>query len=357
MDAAGAAGARRAAGPRAPGVVERRLALMGTWLQVRIEADDRGRALAASELAVRALEAAEARLSTWRRGTELDRLNHAPVGAPWRLSPRLAGELAVARRCWQETGGAFDPAIGPLVAAWGLRQGGRRPSAELRQRAVAASDMAALELGPGAVATRRRADLVLEEGAWGKGAGLLAAVAALSTAAGARSAALDLGGQVAVWSREAAAGSWNVPVADPRRRERPVLAVTLGSGSLSTSGNSERGVEVEGESFGHILDPASGLPVADFGSLSVWHADPLVADCLSTGLYVMGPERALAWAAVHPGVEVLVLRPSRGRLRAQATPGLRSRLVALAADLDLDPEPSGGIRAAAGAAPRAGGTP
>lgn len=322
--------------------LERRLALMGTWVEVRVEADDRGRALAASELAVRALEAAEARLSTWRPGTELDRLNHAPVGVPQRLSPLLANELAVARRCSRETGGSFDPAIGPLVAAWDLRHRGRRPSAEMRQRAVAASDMAALELGPGAVATRRRADLVLEEGAWGKGAGLVAAIAALSAAAGVRTAALDLGGQVAVWSRQAGSASWSVPVADPRRRDRPVLAVTLTGGSLSTSGNSERSVEVDGERFGHILDPASGMPVADFGSLSVWHADALVADCLSTGLYVMGPERALAWAAAHPGVEVLVLRPARGRLQALTTPGLRGRLVPMAADLEIGSVPRPG---------------
>jgi FAD:protein FMN transferase len=315
--------------------IQRRLALMGTWLEVHLEADDRPRALAASEAAVRALEAAEARLSTWHRGSELDRLNRTPAGVPCRLSPALAAELAAARRCWQETGGAFDPAIGPLVSAWGLRHGGRKPSSAELRRAVAASDMAALALGPDGWATRRRSDLVLEEGAWGKGAGLVAAVAAIAAVAGARSAAIDLGGQVAVWSRVAGGGTWAVPVADPARRQRAVLTVAIHGGSLSTSGDSERGVEVGGERFGHIIDPDRGVPAADFGSLTVWHADPLVADCLSTGLYVMGPRRALAWAALHPGVEVLVLEPAAGRLRALATPGLRGRLTPLVADLDL----------------------
>jgi len=66
---------------------------MGTEATVRVEASDREAALAASEAAVRALEAAEARLSTWTDDSELARLNLAPVGEPVALSPELAAEL------------------------------------------------------------------------------------------------------------------------------------------------------------------------------------------------------------------------------------------------------------------------
>jgi len=121
-----------------------------------------------------------------------------------------------------------------------------------------------------------------------------------------------------------------VPVADPRRRDRPVVALLLDGGSVSTSGNSEQGIVVEGERLGHILDPRTGRPAPDFGSMTVWAADPLTADCLSTGLYVMGPEAALAWAADHPGVEVVALRPAGGKLEALATPGLEGKIFALA---------------------------
>ena len=52
------------AGQPGEGRVERRLSLMGTSLDIAVEAVDRATALAASERAVAALEAAEARLST-----------------------------------------------------------------------------------------------------------------------------------------------------------------------------------------------------------------------------------------------------------------------------------------------------
>jgi FAD:protein FMN transferase len=300
---------------------------MGTSLEIRVEAADRGTALKASEQAVAAIEAAEERLSTWREDTELARLNRAPAGQPVPLSPALAADLQVARRCWEETDGAFDPAVGRLVQAWGLRDGGRRPGAGELRDAIEAAGFDGLRIGAES-AVRERADLVLEEGGFGKGAGLADALEALGGRV--NRALLDLGGQTAVLGR------WAIPVADPRIRERPVIALTIDGGSVSTSGNSERGIVVDGERLGHILDPRSGRPAPDFGSLTVWTADPLRADCLSTGLYVMGPEAALDWAAGHPGVEVLVLRPREERVEALASAGLEGRLEVLADNVDLE---------------------
>jgi FAD:protein FMN transferase len=309
--------------------VERRVMLMGTSLEITVEAADRATGLAASERAVEALEAAEARLSTWRDDTELARLNHAPVGERRALSPALAADLTAAMRCAEETEGAFDPAIGALVRAWGLRQGGRLPEEAERSAAVADADPGGLLLEEG-TAVRQRAGLILEEGGFGKGAGLGNALAVLR-GPGISRVALDFGGQVAVLG-----GGWTIPVADPRRRDRSVIALSIDGGSVSTSGNSERGIAVAGRRLGHVLDPRTGEPAPDFGSLTVWTADPLRADCLSTGLYVLGPERALAWAAAHPGVEVLVLRPAGSRLQALASPGLKGRLKTLVPEVEID---------------------
>ncbi len=309
--------------------VERRLALMGTRLDLTVEAPDRAIALAASEKAVGALEAAEARLSTWREDGELARLNRSPVGAPFALSPALAAELQSARQCWEETGGAFDPTVGPLVAAWGLRSGGRLPSAAELRQALAATGMAGLAL-QGGTAVRLRPGVAVEEGGFGKGAGLKAAVAALA-ASGATAATLDLGGQLAVFGP----GRRELTVADPGRRDRPVVTLAIDRGSVATSGNSERGIVVGGRRYGHILDPRTGRPAPDFGSLTVWTDDPLTADCLSK-LYVLGPERALNWAAAHPGVEVLALLPSGKGVRALASRGLRGRLAAVGEGVKIE---------------------
>jgi thiamine biosynthesis lipoprotein len=317
-------------------VVERRLGLMGTDLEVRVEAASRADGLQASEAAVRALEAAEARLSTWRADSELERLNRAPVDTPVALSPQLAAELRGVQRWWRETGGAFDPGIGPLIEAWGLRTGGRVPTGEERERARAAGGLAGLELTGDGRAVRRRPGLRIEEGGWGKGAGLDAAIEALRAGGQAGAAMLNLGGQVAVYGGT----RWTVPLADPRARQRAVVALTVSSGSVATSGNSEHGFERDGVRYGHLLDPATGSPARDFGSLTVWAPAALAADCLSK-LYVLGPDAALAWARTHEDVEVLILEPRPGGLRARATAGWSGRLQALVPELEVEIEHGG----------------
>lgn len=299
--------------------VERRLYLMGTEASLRVEASTRARALAAAEAAVNALEAAEARLSTWTSESELALLNRAPVGSQVALSPALAADLAGAHRWWSATGGAFDPAVGALVEAWGLRTGGRSPSEAEIEAALAPGGLGSLAL-EGARAARLHPGLRLEEGAFGKGAGLDDALAALE-AAGATGALIDLGGEVAVLG----AGPFELAVAHPRRRNLTVALLSIDGGAVATSGTSERG--------GHLLDPRTGRPAADLGSLTVWASDALAADCLSTGLYVMGPAAALAFAESTPGVEVLILQPATGGLRARASSGLEGRLTYLSDEI------------------------
>jgi len=311
----------------APVQVERRLAAMGTWLELEVEAANREGALAASEAAVRAIEAVEERLSTWREDSELARLNHAPVGSAVMLSPELAADLARAQGFWRETGGAFDPGLGALVAAWGLRTGGRQPSADELDSARAAGGFAAFELD-GRRAVRRHPSAAVEEGGFGKGVGLDAALSALR-AAGVSAARLDFGGQLATLGVPCTSA-----LADPRDRARPVLELRFEEGSLATSGNSEHAILVAGVRRAHLLDPRSGEPADDFGSLSVWAADATAADCL-TKLYVLGPEGALRWQATHPEVQLLVLVPQGQHLVARATSGWRGRLRALVPELEL----------------------
>jgi FAD:protein FMN transferase len=315
------------------GRIERRLGLMGTWLTLEVDAPTRAAALAASEAAIEALEAVDARLSTWRDDSELAALNRAPVGQAFELSSELRADLEIAREVYERTRGAFDPGVGGLVAVWGLRTGGRRPDAAEIASACVPAGFAALEFHPRSV-VRTHAALVLEEGGFGKGAGLDAACRALR-AARVQRAIVDLGGQVAVLTDGESSVQWDV--AHPRQRELAIVRLELREGSLSTSGNGERGIEVDGRRFGHLLDPRTGSPAPDFGSITVWAADATRADAYSTGLYVLGPEAALDFARSQDDLDVLVLETlPDGGLRARATGRLAACARALTPGLELE---------------------
>ena len=310
----------------AAGQVERTVQTMGTSLRIEVDAASSAKALAASEKAIRACEAVERRLSTWPLDSELARLNRAPAGEFVAISTALARDLKLARRWWRATARAFDPGVGCLVDVWGLRAGGRVPTAEEVRSARASGLFAALAID-GRTAARKHAYLRIEEGGFAKGIALDAALAVLHRA-GATRALIDLGGQIAFFGQ----GPETFGIAHPERREEIVCRVRIECGSLATSGNSERGIVVAGKRYGHLLDPRTGRPAVDFGSITVWAQSAADADCLSTGLYVLGPDAALAWAEKRPGIEVLILQPDEGgdehpKLRVRATRGMRSRLL------------------------------
>ena len=312
--------------PASPVRVARTVVLMGAPATFVTEAADRAAGLARLERMVRVVEATEAELSTWRDDSALSRLNRQPVGTPAPAAPAVC-DLLDRLAAWHDaTGGAFDPAVGRLVDAWGLRGRGRRPDAAALRTAAASAGWRHLRIDrrPGfdraPCAITRRAAVTLDAGGFGKGEALdrvrrTAAAAWL----------IDFGGQVAVSG--APAGGWPVAVADPARRGAAALELRLDAGSLATSGGSERDLTLAGGArIGHVLDPRTGRPVSRAASVTVWRRSAFEADVLSTALYVMGPDRGLAWARAR-GVAACFLTPGPGPggVSLRATPAFAAR--------------------------------
>ena len=312
------------AGVEQPVRVERTVFLMGTVATFVAEAVDRETGLAKLERMVRVIEQSEAELSTWRDDSALSAVNRQPVGQALSVSPEVCDLLGRVARWSEATGGAFDPAVGSLVDAWGLRGAGRQPDDEVLEGAMDAAGLEHLALDSEACAVTRRAAMTLDAGGFGKGEALDRVREAERNRPGAW--LIDFGGQVAV-SGPAAGGAWTVALAHPARRDTPVAELSLAAGSVATSGASERDLILAGGArIGHVIDPRSGRPVSRNASVTVWHEDAFVADVLSTALYVMGPEEALAWAAAR-GVAACFLVPPNGTggVTFRPTPAFEAR--------------------------------
>jgi thiamine biosynthesis lipoprotein len=216
-------------------------------------------------------------LSTWRDDSELARVNRGATP-----SPELATLLQTVMQWSRETGGAFNPRIRPLIDLWRTREEGAVPSAEAIRAALATPDAP------------------IEEGGFGKGYAIDRMLDVLR-ARGAASATINFGGQIGAFGP-----AQTVAIADPRHRDRPIREVVIENESLSTSSGSEKTFVVSGRTFTHIFDPRTGEALPPHGSVSVIHSSALVADILSTALYVMGPEAGQAWARAHGVVAIFI---------------------------------------------------
>ena len=302
-------------------LVSRDVYLMGTRARLSAHAETHDRGVAALESALGAIEAAEEELSTWRQSSQMSALNRHPVGEAWTATPRVCRMLVDLWKWHRATGGAFDPAIGRLLAAWDVHGDGAVPTDDARVAALASSGLALLGFDDRDCTVTRRADVTIDGGAFGKGE----ALDRVTDVLGDMPWMIDIGGQIAVGGRSPRDGAWPIGIAHPRQRDVPVLQIEMRKGSLSTSAGSERDLDVNGTRVGHVLDPRTGRPAPFSGSVSVWHERGLAADVLSTALYVMGPEEGIPWADSRD-IAVCYLIPEQGTLRVEMTRAFRRLL-------------------------------
>ena len=234
----------------------------------------------AVDAAYGAFDRVDSLMSTWRDDSVLSALNRAPADTWIAVGPEVATVLAAALATAEATGGAYDPTVLPLVRLWGFRGGEPRIPAP-RDLAGTRSrvDHGLLEVdGPRGRARLRAEGMEVDLGGIAKGYALDAAAAAMR-AAGARGGMLDLGGNVLVFG-EGPGGT--VEIRDPRGGE-PLAELPLAEGAVATSGQYERFVVVDGQRFGHVLDPRTGRPVP--GGLAVELSGDRRSDALIVGSF------------------------------------------------------------------------
>ncbi len=246
-------------------------------------------------------------MSTYKPASELSRLNREGHARWVPLSADTYGVLARARAWARATGGAFDPTVGPLVRAWGFDG----PSPAIPAPAALAAARARvgwrhLRLDPRRGALFVRAGMACDLGGIAKGTAIDRALAAMRRA-GATRARVDAGGQQGFWGP--AGSRWRVAIAHPRADDRVLAELTVGPGSVATSGDAERGFWHGGTRYGHVLDARTGWPARAAWSVTVSAATAETADALSTALAVMGPNEARGFLRGVPGVRAVFARP------------------------------------------------
>jgi FAD:protein FMN transferase len=118
----------------------------------------------------------------------------------------------------------------------------------------------------------------------------------------------DMGkSEIAARGRHADGRAWHVGIVDPRAQERFARTLDLADCALCTSGGYGTKFEPTGRHH-HLFDPQRGTSASHFIAVSVLAPSAMVADGLSTMLYVAPPERSADLVAAFPGVRALLTR-------------------------------------------------
>ena len=270
---------------------------MGTTWSVRVVAGTRLQCEPVQRAIEAALDEVVTQMSSWRPDSDLCRFNDA-APATWRVLPDAFFEvLACARAVAERSDGAFDPCAGALVDAWGFGPGMRRgvPDAADLAQARGRSGWRRLELDPARRAARQPGGLALDLSAIAKGFGV-DLVARRLVALGIESHLVEIGGELRGSGVKPDGQPWWVRLEHPDAgEEQPLLA--LHGLSVATSGDYCRWFEHAGIRYSHTMDPRDGLPIRHgLASVTVIHAQSMLADAWSTALGVLGPDAGPALA-------------------------------------------------------------
>ena len=283
---------------------------MGTLFRITVDAPNVDVAHAAFDAAFARVHELDEILYDYKPQSELMRLSTRPM----RISRDLFLVLEASQRLAEQTNGAFDITMGPVIQLWRkARRDKVLPANEAIAEALNRTGHRKLILD---AATQTvyltQPGMQLDVGGIAKGYAADEALRILRNR-GLPNALVAASGDLTIGRRPMTIAV--EPVAGFRRR------LTLSDHAVSTSGDTEQFLEINGKRYSHIIDPSTGQALTTRIGVTIVAPQGITADSLATAICVMGPRRGREFLKQQHGVSALIVVD--GKL--EATTGLFAR--------------------------------
>lgn len=267
--------------------------------------------------------------STYKANSIITRMNQNDPGVisdeMFEIIFRRATEIS------ENTNGAFDITVGPLVKAWGFGMTNRLNMNQhivdsllplIGYKKVKLIDKKLIKDDP---------RILIDFNAIAQGYAV-DVVASFLDSKGIQSYLIDIGGEVLARRTKPGGEKWNVAIESPSKNadeDRSIQdVVSLQDMAISTSGSYRKFYEENGIRYSHTIDPATGYPVKhSLLSASVLAKDCMTADAYATAFMVMGVEKGKEFLKKHPKIDVyLIYTGQDGKINTYFTKGFEKRL-------------------------------
>ena len=297
--------------------------LMGSVFYLIFYAPNDSVAKVASDSVFARINYLNATLSDYLDGSETNRLSASAGLQQWvHVSPVLFDILAKSTQVSQQTNGAFDCTVGPVVQLW--RRAMRRnyfpekDQIKLAKRAVGYG-LVALDSQNKRVKLRRK-NMRLDFGAIGKGYAADQALAVLRHF-NINRAFLDAGGDLAIGEAPPASSGWAVEVSSGGADTTARQVLWLQNCGVATSGATYRYLEHQGRRYSHIADPRTGVGLQTHVRTTVIAPNGTIADAFATAFSVLGIKKGKKIHKKNPEMGVWLIENKLQKQTAWKSPG------------------------------------
>ena len=234
-------------------------------------------------------------MSTYRRDSDLNRLNAAPVGTWTQLPAETVAVIEAALAIGEASDGAFDVGVGDLVAAWGFGADAR--SGAPAGKATHGLALKTLELDAAGRRARKWAPLRLDLSGIAKGYGV-DRLGETMDRFGIASWLVGIDGEMRARGCKPDGSAWAVGHERPVIGRRDLMGVLeLEDVAVATSGGYRHCHEVAGRMVSHTMDPRTGEPLDNgLAAVTVLAETCMAADAWATALLVRGLDEGVALA-------------------------------------------------------------
>lgn len=211
----------------------------------------------------------------------------------------------------RESGGAFDPTLGPLIDAWGFGRGHHATSDTLQIDSLLGITGIARTRIEGNILIKQNPHIRFNFSAIAKGYGC-DRIAEMLERNGSTDFIVEIGGEIRCSGKNPTEEKWRVSIDKPivtdsiRHDSQCVISVT--DAGIATSGNYRNFHKNGNAVYGHTISSSTGRPIqTDVVSVTVVSSTAMEADALATAMMAMGSNKSMALAKQRKIPVLLIL--------------------------------------------------
>ena len=298
--------------------------LMDTLVAITVVSDSKDTAEKAIDAAFSEIEYLEKLSNHYSPDSEITRINRNAGISEVKVSHDILKLLEKALYVSENTEGAFDVTIGPVIALYDFHKKIIPDNGMIKKNLSLVNYRDIIINSDRSTVFLKRKGMLIDLGGIAKGYAADKAAETLIKQ-GVRSGLVAVAGDIKAFGLKPDGEPWKIGIRNPdaKDKEDDIMAtIELEDMAISTSGDYERFFLLGGKRYHHLLNPKTGLSSQECRSVSIITKEGAYTDAFATGIFILGPEQGVK-VLEKLGFEGMII-DSQGK--SHLTQGLRKKI-------------------------------